>query len=499
MGNFTKGYGSYIVESRNVLSNDLNVRLKGYLDDDSFRTLVTDIVNAVGPDEKGHKLLSSTDSDVISKGDTVRINTKKKDGIITVICKVINKELAMESVDFDIAAYNINRAVDGIGTDEDTIGEVGAALSSIAIDAGLDASTFFNELDARMQKKYGESLKEIIDGDFDGDAEVIAMNIYKRPIEKSVIRGLNFATILFDLGLTVATLGSGTAAMAAVKTGAVATRVAAKVKPAIKLISRFPGLSKISKAKKAEILGKNIKKGYTIIYKTQTAGKTFGNPNKYKILNISKEGKVHMQMVNGSKVKFWKNADEVIKGIDPKTSGKIMDGLKIKVDPALAGALTLAAKKGGDAISRTQSGGESQVDAMSGAGFAEIMGYYDSLAADPAAYAASIESYTANELAEKLYTMSQGGTFGFTSDQEELGMALIITSLTREVAQQLDKDFSKYAEDGETVVSILKHELDGDIAALVIPYWVSLLGSSANGGAEELNAVNSMIGKIKKS
>jgi hypothetical protein len=160
-------------------------------------------------------------------------------------------------------------------------------------------------------------------------------------------------------------------------------------------------------------------------------------------------------------------------------------------------ALILAGKKAGDATSRGLSGGESQVDMASGAGFAELMGYYDSLAADPSAYAASVENYTGSQLAEKIYTMSQGGTFGFTSDQEELGIAIIITSLTRKVAQQLESEFSKYAKDGETVVSILKHELDDDIASLVIPYWVSLVGD-ANGGTEEYTAVKSMISKIKK-
>lgn len=496
----TKGYGTYIVESVGKLSDIPDVRLKEYLEEDSFRLIVA---NALENSKDGDILEYDRDNsdNVIVPGETLTFRIVKDDlQGLRAYGTLLNPEKLISGIDFGIAAKLFNDAITyWSGTDNDAVAIIGSALSSIASRAGSSPTPIFNEFDKEVRNtdSDGDSLSELIDGDFDGDSEVIAMNIFKREIESSVWRGINLGQIIFDVGLTAVTFGAGTAAQAAIKGSTAGLRVAslatkattmgksiAKLTGASKVVAMLPTFSRLSSIKKGAGIAKHLGKTKPFIYTTD-AGK---NLSVLLVKGSNKYGKVIVKNAKSGKQLSAIDQVNFLKRIDPNVANKVLTGMKIKIDPTVAGLLINQAASAGAKASSSSSQAEGFL-----ANSAEVMGWYDSLTADPAKYAAETSTYSARELALKIDKFADGGMFGFTSDQDELAIALIITSLTSDMAKKLDIEYTNIS--GKSMIETLRSELDGTVEDLVIPYWVGLI----QGGDDELlTEINTMISRLKK-
>ncbi len=493
----TKGYGSYIVESAGKLSDIPDERLKEYLEEDSFRLILANAID----DANDRDILTFTQDNsdgVIVPGETATFKVTKDDLVgLKVHGTLLNPKKLISGIDFGVAAKVFKDAIEYYaGTDEETIALVAASLSSIASKAGSSATPVFNEFDKELQTSYNATLSEWIDGDFDGDAEVIAMNIFKRKIETSVWRGINLGQIIFDIGLTAVTFGAGTAAQAAIKGSAVGIKAAslagkattagkaiAKLTGVSKIVTKLPNFAKLGAIKRGFGIAKYIGKTKPFMY-TSAAGKKL---SVVLVKGANKYGKVIVKNAKSGKKLAAIDQVNFLKRIDPTVADKVLTGMKISVNPTVAGLLIDKAATAGVDASSSSSQAESWY-----ANGAEVMGWYDSLTADPAQYVAETSTYSARELAVKIDDKANGGMFGFTSDQDELAIALIITSLTSDMAKKLDKEYTKIS--GETMIETLRSELDGDVETLVIPYWVSLI----EGGDDELlTQINTMKSRFK--
>jgi hypothetical protein len=119
------------------------------------------------------------------------------------------------------------------------------------------------------------------------------------------------------------------------------------------------------------------------------------------------------------------------------------------------------------------------------------MGWYDTLAADPNAYMSSLAEQDAASLAETILDLKKGsGLFGNTTDQEELAMALIITSLTPEGAKKVAAEYNKI-DASSSVYAVIDDELGGDLGMFAKAYW-----SACTGEGEYAGQVRNILSKI---
>jgi hypothetical protein len=492
-----------------VVSDDLRVRLKDYLDNEDFLEELS--VKLAGLEDG-----ETTDSSVLQidtkewgfigddvlhiKADMSDPNSPKYEMYLT------NAEFTFGDVDISLAAKILHQStkdpvVGGVigkvgnyigsifgqgdpgddGTDEEKLIGVAAALASIAKDKHLDPKIYFDALDKEYKGKYGESLEDILETEFSGRAEAIALNVFRRTISSSTSRGVNLGSILLDIGLTIATFGGSTAAQASVKATSAATRLATKSKAIMNatrlgrgvvsftkgvggVISRLPGFSKLAKSVQATHLGKEIKVGMEVSYKD---GKTM---SAHKVLGISEAG-VQLQHLKGTKAIFTTASSDFLLSVSPGLANKVLTAAKIT--PTKAGML-LATKKAAEVGNNL--GAETSAAGATGWGtFTEVMGWYDTLAADPQAYIDSVKLQGEAELAEAIYDLKEGtGFWGNTTNQEELAMALIITSMTSEAAVRVKEEYTKL--DGGSVSAVLADELGGDMGDFASVWWNVISG-----------------------
>ena len=514
-----RNYGSRIVEQAATLSADADARLKQYLEDDE---LIEYLAGEFAGLEAGADVeLEINNADYgIAPEDKIyaRLNTLD-DGKTNFTMWIMNDEVLYNGIDFNAAATllyqagneggavgyvgNLLGTLIGVGdpgdsgTDEETVVSVAGAMAAIAAERGVDPELYYKKLTEAFNAKYG-SLVDFLETEFSGAAESVALSTFRQPISQSVARGLNMGMILLDLGLTIATLGGGTALGSSIKGGAAgargaiaATRVGSKVLTGVKgVLSRLPGWSKLAGSVRATHLGKAIKVGDTIPYVARgTDAVTKGTPTACKVLNITDKGVSMSGTFNGRFVpQFTANHADFVLSINPGLANKILDAANLSATTTGVALAGVKAKEIAD-FSRDEIG---QGDAPWLGTAAEFMGWYDTLKADPSSYIESLQDQDAATLAEEILNLKKGtGIFGNTTDKEELAMALIITSLTPDSAKKVAAEYNKI-DPSMSVYAVIEDELGGDLGMFAKAYWSACTGEGAYVGP-----VSNIVSKIK--
>jgi hypothetical protein len=311
---------------------------------------------------------------------------------------------------------------------------------------------YFDKLDEIFKSKYGKSIQDFMEDEFGGYGEVVSCNLYRRKIEPSVLRGLNIWTILGDVALTIVSFG-GSAAFTAGLKGAEVASAASKASK----LAKATGMAQASAA-----LGKSvgviadITRLSTVFAKLDTArklsalekvgvkigGESFewisksGTKGTAKLIGKSDDG-AKLMVAYGGKSPIATNYATLLTQLSPKTATDVLTAANInKTATALVAARAVNA---GTNAGETPEGAE---EPGLGAKAAEVMGYYDTLAADPSKYIANAKQQGASDIASMLLDLKNGsGLFGNTTDQEECSIALLITGLTPEMAKEVSVEY----------------------------------------------------------
>jgi len=488
IGKIYENYGSYLVE-QGTISDDLDARLVQYLEVDEIRKAVTDLVNSTKDGDSDNTEMTKKDNKFIQEGDILQIEvdkTDKDDPKVTASIKNIEK--TSSNIDFNTASYFVHKAISGIGTDEELVAAVGTAISKLSYEDGLDGSEYFDKLADAYTSKYGETLTDALEGDFSGNAEVVALSIYRREIEESVMRGIDIENIIADIGLSIGTLGAGHIFKGAKTIGTasknIAKATAKGAKPLTKgikgMVSRLPGFKSLNKAKKLSAIKSNVKVGDTVSSVTKK-GVNAGKSQKYVIKEINDKGIVGNLVDKSGKVNplpIRKNFGEFVSEVNPKLANKILTSAGVEPNLALAG---LAGKK------LAEVNGTSNTE-----NFAEIMGWYSTVTADPEAFMDTIRGEEMSSLAQRMHDLSDG----VTTMGDELSMALIVTSLSPGNIKKLNDEYAKLSTDDNTMLDDLQYEssyfgsIDSDVTDLISIYVKGFLGNEPQ--------VNNIYNKIKK-
>jgi hypothetical protein len=513
-----KNYGNYIAEASAVLSEELNPRLKQYLEDDPFLEYLATKFSSLESGET-YELTDLPKSEYgLREEDNIWVKVDKSDPKIPKFMMwIMNDEYLYGGIDFNLAATilyeagNVGSAVGYVGnligglfgkgdpgdsgTDEDTVVAVCGAMAAIAAEKSVDPKLYYDKLAEAFNQKYG-SLTDFLETEFSGRAESAALAAFRQPIDASVSRGLNLGSILLDIGLTIVTFGGGTAVAGALRGAGVAaksTRIGAGVvnvgskllKGPAAIAARFGGWVGLSAAQKTTYLGSAVKVGEEISYITRT-GKNAGAANACKIIDITENGVQLQNVAKGNT--FMASLDDFVLGVPAATGNRILDAAGLT---ATAAGLALATKKTSDIVGASSSDVNADGANWAEKG-AEIMGWYDTLAADPNQYMASLGGSDAAGLAQAILDLKKGsGLFGNTTDQEELAMALIILSLTPEGAKQVKDEYAKL--DDVPVYAVIDDELGGDMGLFAKSYW-----SACTGEGNMTGPIKGILAKIRK-
>lgn len=521
LNNIYRNYGSRIVEQSAVLSEDADPRLKQYLEDDEFIDFLVGVLPGLEEGEDFELTVKNEDYGISPEDKIYARMNKLENGKTSFTMWILNDEVLFGGIDFNAAATllyqagqeggavgyvgNLIGSLFGAGdpgdsgTDEDTVVAVAGAMAAIAAEKGQDPKLYYDKLASSFNSKYG-SMVDFLETEFSGRAETIALATFRQPISSSVTRGMNLGSIILDIGLTVATFGTGTAAAAAARGASVVgkagkaisgTKAGAKIIRAGEavltgtkgVLARIPGWNKLAGSARATYLGKEIKVGQEIMYVTRT-GKNAGAANATKVLAIADDG---VQLQQGSAIFKASHADFML-SVDPGLANKILNAAKINATTA---GIALATKKTSDLVGSNAV--DQGADGPSFAGqAAEVMGWYDTLAADPNSYMASLQEQDAAGLAESILDLKKGsGLFGNTTDQEELAMAIIVTSLTPDGAKKVSAEYNKI-DPSMSVYAVLDDELGGDLGMFAKAYWSACTGEGAYAGP-----IQNILSKIK--
>lgn len=505
----TRGYTGKINEQSAVLSQDLNDRLKDYLSNDELVSELAEILSEL-EDGTEHTVKLNKDQYGILKDDNLMVKVDKIDpNNPKFYMWIMNDQYIYGDIDFETAAIALHGAGEGTswyergivgsavsfisgggedaGTDEDTIVALAGALCQIASEKGVDPQIYFDKLESVFQSKYGQSIKDFLETEFSGRGEVIALSVFRREIDPSWTRGIDFWSIIGDAVLTIGTLGGsvlvkgirGSSAISKLAKGGSAVSKTIKGsrigRATSKIASRIPGFKKLTALKKTEAIKTTVKQGDKIQY--LRGGKLV----EHEVLAVSETG-VILKPVNGNQ--FTVGLDKFIVEADPKVATSILDNAKI---PA-----ALVTKKVADTYAASTSDSDNS-DANFVEQGAELMGWYDTLQSDPRGYQTAVKESTADELASSLLDLKNGsGFFGNTTDQEELAMCLVITGLTPDGCKELQKAYSKV--DDTPVYSVLDDEIGGDHGMFTKAYWTACTGE----GQEYTTPIAKMRQRIAK-
>jgi hypothetical protein len=461
---YSQVYRNYMnmFEQSAVLSDDLNTKLKQYLDNDELLKKLASILNSY---ESGDYQLSSIDNEEfgIKSDDLLFVKVNKADKFNPKFFMwILNDEFLYGDVNLEIAATLLNAAGKGWGTDEESFAAVAGAIIQTADEKSVDPELYFDKLDEIFKTKHGKSIAAFIDEEFDGYAETVALNAFRRKIEPSTLRGMNFWTIASDVVLTLSGVGGIAKALGKGAQAASASSKALKYSGGAGKAAQATGrIAKLKNAWNASSSAVKLKRLQTVyrpgtsIQYISKAGKTIsGTVSGYKTGGAG--AKMTIAMQNGAKFDILvANLTTVNAGLPGYISKMSMNRL---VPVGAAAALG----------SRLDSAG-------SGEKFSEIMGWYDNLAADPNAFINTTKNQGAQDLASMLLEFKQGsGFFGNTTNQEECAMALLITGLSPEMAKEVSAEYKKI--DKETVYAVLDDELGGDQAIFAKTYWTACTG-----------------------
>lgn len=488
-------------EQAAVISDNPNDRLKQYLDNEDLLEKLSAILADLEDGEQSTHIdlqISGKDYGILDD-DILHVKVDKSDPNSPKFTMwVMNEEFMFGDVDLELAANMLYQAgqegnaltyvgnaigslfgygdAGDAGTDEDTVAGIAGAIASIARDKDVDPNIYFDKMAEHFKKKHG-SLVNFLEEEFSGNAEAVALNVYRQPISDSWTRGFSLGSLLGDIALTIGTFGIGTfakgafkganavgktlkyagAGSKAVKTGSTATKGAKYIG---KLTGAWNKLSKglrSAKFKKAFKVGDEVKyinaKGVEEIHKVTS----YTNGANGLMIKLGNNTPVYVDNLVASTGKAGGLAVSSLAKVLPSTATKVAAG---------AG---LAAKKGEEITMNADASG------LEVAG--EILGWYDSLAADPSQEIAQVKQSTPQALAEQILQLKNGsGIWGNTTNQEELMMALIITSVTHEAAAQIEEEYNKLDPNAGGVLAVLKDELGGDEGLLAQTYWAGCLG-----------------------
>ena len=273
--NYAQIYENYLTpvleQGPAVISDDLNTRLKGYLDNDQLLTKLGEILTAF---DEGEYELTSLDKTAFGISEEDRLFVKVDKSVKSVpkfFMWIMNDQFLWGDIDMEVAAAMLKSAGEGTswnergiigsigsffggngsgdaGTDEETIASLAGAFAQIAAAKSVDPQMYFDKLDEIFKSKYGKSIQDFMEEEFGGHGEVVSCNLYRRKIEPSVLRGLNIWTILGDVALTIVSFG-GSAAFTAGLKGAEVASAASKASK----LAKATGMAQASAA-----LGKSV-------------------------------------------------------------------------------------------------------------------------------------------------------------------------------------------------------------------------------------------------
>lgn len=517
----TRNYGNYLVEQSTRLSDDLDQRLKEYLE---FDGLIEWLAGELANLEDGTEVELEVPDDLgVDPEDQLWVKVDKSDDKNPkFIMWIMNDEFLFGGIDFDLAAEILYQAgqegstityvtnfIGSIfgagdpgdsGTDEDTVVAVMGAMVALAKEKGQDPKLYFDKLTQSFQSKRG-SLVDFLETEFSGRAESAALTAFRQPVEASITRGLNLGQILFDAGLTLFTLGVGTAARTSLKgvaaggkalryaegaaagtRGVEAAEATTRIGKAVATMQRvFRGLPAANQLARME---KAFPVGATLQYTTK------GEKTMEAVVKGYKGSKIFLATPAGANIG---NGIEIANLVNASSRYKLAAGSLAKIVPGQKAAVgILAGSKAVEGTGNIDDGIPSEPGA--GAKFSEIMGWYDTITADPSLYTQSLYGQGPMELATKILELKKGsGFWGNTTDQEELCLALIVLSLTPDGAVEVQKEYQKL--DGGTVYAVLDDELGGDLGLFAKAYWSAcMMGDSEEGSLTAM--VNNMKTRI---
>jgi hypothetical protein len=484
---------NYIVEQALTISDDPKERIRQYCENNDFLKNVLETAQKLKDGEQ-YQFQIRNDKFDVKEGDKIFIKadlSDKNDPKFSLW--ILNDEFLFGDTDYDVAAALLYQASKIVGTTEEDFAGVVGAITRIANEKGIESDVLFDKLNDTLIKNYGAnwSLNKIMDEEFSGADEAVGLNAFRRQIPKDTWRGIeaSLTTIIADLTLTAVTFGAGSAASALFKTGKIGGRSlelahkgteaakAASTANKLKFMKSFKSLwNGLSPAKKAASLEKAYPVGSKIGYHAARSGER----SEQIIKSINKTS---VTFESG----FTTSLDNLVM-LAGKPGGITFNSLsKLKI----AGGF--AAKKGADILNNMNI----PVSQADGFNLAEVLGYYDTLAADPKNYVNSIKEKDAKAIANNLLELKNGsGLFRNTTDQEELAIGLLITSLTPEMCKKVAKYYSKI-DPGNTVYNVITDELGGDLKIFTSAYWSGCTGEAGE-YTDKINQVYSSIMEKKE-
>lgn len=534
MPNWYMDYGKRLNEQANAptaFSEDTNERIKQYLDANENLLSDIDAVYQTVPDGTVKETFIELDSNkyAVLSGDEFNMIIDKSDANAPKISiSIENEKLLLAGVDLDAAAGYVYKSMDGMGTYEDMYSGALSAITKVLIDKGVFQRGQQRVFDIFNNKAFGtkfegESLDDWIDGDFDGRAEACAMALAKRPIPKSMTRGINWGTIGLDiLLLAVPVVGPMvSASLKGASTGVRGTKLAAKLLAKQKKIRNAANYVKQTKAVQKMIgAGKIFTK---ITPRISNAWKALSAAAKLKYTKLVMPiGKNVKWITKGGKevnvivktYKLNKAGKQVVVLQRVTKAGELAPGAIVPLvsnfmatagkagGPAMSTATKLAVGAGLVAVSKGETGDldgdptgeaapEPSNDLIDDTGFnpAEMMGYYDAQAADPAKAIAQYKNLAAGELASRLHDAMEG----WTDNSDELAIALMVMSMDKQVALDTKAAYEKAYPGTNFYNDVIGNELESDMEQIVGNYWAAITGD----GPHVAN-VNKYVGFIAK-
>jgi hypothetical protein len=524
---FYQKYGSQVFEQGPaVLSDDLNSRLKGYLDNDTLLTKLGEILSKY---DDGEYELSDLNKESfgIKTEDRLFVKVDKSDKKSPKFMMwIMNDEFLWGDLDMEVAAAILKSGGEGTsfaekgvigsigsffsgggedsGTDEDTIAGLAGAFAKIAAEKSVDPEIYFDKLEEVFKAKYGQNIKDFLETEFSGYGETVSLNTFRRKIEPSVWRGLNPWSILGDVALTIVTFGGSAAFTAGLKGAQVANaagkasklakasgmaKASAALGRGVGAIADITRLSKVfAKLDNARKLAALEKAGVKI------GGESFewiaksGSKGTAKLISKSDDGTKLMVSYSG-RSPIATQYDTLLTQLSPKTATDVLTAANINMT-----AKGLVAARAVDISSNAGETSQGAEEPGLGAKAAEVMGYYDTLAADPNAFIQNAKQQGASDIASMILDLKNGsGLFGNTTSQEECSIALLITGLTPEMAKEVSAEYKKIDAKMD-VYGVIDDELGGDISIFAKAYWTGCTGE----GDEYKATIENVYSRIKK-
>ena len=502
-------YGKMISEAEAtiaVFSEDTKERIKQYLDsNEKLLEEINKIYQSVKDGEIKEEYIDLDTTDYkVQPGDSLSLQIDKTDkNAPQITLGLENDDTLVGNLSLGTAAGLVYKSMDGMGTDElkyaSTLGAIHKSLADRNT-SERGVQRVFDLFNQAYKTKEGYTLDEWIDGDFDGRDEACAMALAKRPIPKSLIRGISWGTVFFDIGmvlLAIPTLGTSLAATSAGRAALAGGKAATKVGKAVAKSKRITAMTNRAKA-----AGKAIK-----------AGKTFQRITKpmiqgwSKLSNAAKLRHTKKVMPVGSKIS-WVGPNKTLPGkvvkyfkTDGKymvkilNTGKVGKGSPIAWSASLESLLAQAGKPGGitmetatklavaagltGAISKAETGNfegitgedEQMDDMFNPYNPAELLGYYDQTNADPAKAMAQYKGVAAADLAAQLHDAMDG----WTDNSDEMAIALMVLSMDKITANAVKKEYET-AYGANFYDEVIASELEATMEELVGCYWAALTG-----------------------